>query len=490
MSSLSSFYIKTNRVFNPVRKFSWLLVPLVALGGLWFPKLGLLIIPLMLALAILGFLKGKYWCGNLCPHGSLFDFIVMPLGANRKIPFFMKHKLMAAVVFSWFMYMMISRLIKVFAIFGSASFLDRLGYIFVFNYLVVTIVGTVLALTVSPRSWCNFCPMGTLGILAYKLGSLLGANKKTDKKVTVARKEMCHSCGKCSRVCPMQLAPYLNFSDKNQFNGAACIRCSTCVKNCPAAILSLNNEEEALRIKEETSIEGYEERRKITAVIKKITKLNDDVNEYTFRLVNPSKIDFKPGQFILVKIQDQPGIYRAYSISSRKKGGAELTVAVKKMPGGYGTQLLFNNFKEGDPVELEGPMGKDLVVSKNSDSLLLVAGGIGITPFVPVAEDIVTNPDAVKNVKLIYGVNRAKELIYDDHFNLLESGSDAFEYIKVAVAEKDWQGKKGFVTDVIKDLDLKGYKVYMCGPRPMISASLKALHNAGVDPENIFYESA
>lgn len=489
-SNMDSFYIKTNRIFTPIRKYAWLFVPLVAIGGLWYPKLGLLMIPLMLALAVLGFSKGKYWCGNLCPHGSLFDSIIMPLSINRKIPSFLKHKIAAALAFTWFMYMLVSRLINVFSIFGSATFIDKLGFIFVINYLVVTIVGTLLAFFVSPRAWCSFCPMGTLEILSYKLGKLLRANKKTDEKITAARTEMCHTCGKCSRVCPMQLTPYLEFNENNQFDDEACIRCSTCVANCPAGILSLNNEEKAIRIKEETNIDGYEERRKITATVKKIRKLGDDVNEYTFGFIEPAKVDYKPGQFILVKIQDNPKMYRPYSISSCKKDGTELSVTIKKMAGGYGTNIIFNTFKEGDLVELDGPMGSELVVNKNTDKVLFVAGGIGITPFVPMAGDMVKNANAVKKIKLIYGVNHAKELIYDDHFTKLAAESKKFEYIKLAAADKNWQGKKGFVTDAMKEMELKDYKVYMCGPKPMINATLKVLRNAGVEEENIFYESA
>ena len=49
----------------------------------------------------------------------------------------------------------------------------------------------------------------------------------------------------------MQLAPYMEFSEHNQYHNEACIRCSTCVANCPAEILTLANEEKALQIKEE-----------------------------------------------------------------------------------------------------------------------------------------------------------------------------------------------------------------------------------------------
>ncbi|MHB8156558.1 MAG: 4Fe-4S binding protein [Desulfocucumaceae bacterium] len=487
---MSSFYIKTNRIFTPVREFAWLFVPLVAIGGLWLPKLGLLIIPVMVSLAVMAFFRGKYWCGNFCPHGSLFDRILMPLGANRKIPAFLKSRTAVVIMFTWFMYIMVSRLIKVFAIWGSTSFPDKLGYVFVMNYLMVTVIGTTLALLVSPRAWCNFCPMGTLEILTYKLGKLLKINRGIDKKVTVASKSMCHNCGKCSRVCPMQLTPYLEFSEKNQLNSEACIRCSTCVRNCPAGILSLNNEEEAMKIGVEADTEGYRERRKIVASIKKIRKLGGDVNEYTFRFIDPERVNYRPGQFILVKIQDNPKMYRAYSISSHSGDGSELSVTVKKMPGGYGAGIIFDTFREGDRVELEGPLGNELVPSSSSDKLLFVAGGIGITPFVAMTREMVEKSRCSKEVKLLYGVNKPEEYIYDDHFEKLKSNCNRFEYIKVAASGENWKGRRGFVTDAMKELDLRGYKVYMCGPRPMVSASLKFLKDVGVNEEDIFYESA
>jgi len=487
---VAGFYIKTNRIFTPVRKYAWLFIPLVAFGGLWYPKLGLLMIPVMLALAVLGFLKGKYWCGNFCPHGSLFDFIVLPVSFNRKIPSFLKSKITMALAFSWFMYMLFARLVKVFSTFGTASFLEKLGFVFVMNYLVVTLVGTTAAVTISPRAWCSFCPMGTFQILSHKLGTLLGVNKKYDQKISAKRKELCHKCGKCSRVCPMQLTPYLEFSDKNQYDSEACIRCSTCVQNCPARILALVNESGAIEIMESTGIEGYEERRKITAKLEKIRELAPDINEYTFKFVEPVKVGYRPGQFILVKIQDDPEMYRAFSISSYNEDGSRMSVTVKRLEDGYGTNIIFNTFNEGDIVELEGPMGNELIVDKTAEKILFVAGGLGITPFVPMARDMVENKNAARKIKLIYGVNYESEFIYDEHFKKLEYKDGRFEYIKVVAFDENWKGNKGFVTHVMEKMDLRGYKIYMCGPRPMIEATLKVLKEMDVEEQDIFYESA
>jgi polyferredoxin len=236
---MSTFYIKTNRIFTFWRNWTWLFIIIVAFGGLWYPKLGLLMIPVMLALPLLGFAKGKYWCGNICPHGSLFDRFIQPLSVNRKMPKWTKSKITIVIAFSWFMYILGSRLFKVFSIWGTVPFMDKLGFVFVMNYLMVTIIGTVLALLVAPRAWCNFCPMSTFQVLFYKLGKLLGVNQRSDQKISISNSDKCYNCGKCARVCPIQLTPYLEFSEKNQFDNEACIRCSTCVYNCPAEILSL-----------------------------------------------------------------------------------------------------------------------------------------------------------------------------------------------------------------------------------------------------------
>ncbi len=63
---MSNKYIKTNRAFTTLRKYAWLFTVLVALGGLWEPKLGLLVILIMAGLTVTSFFKGRYWCGNVC----------------------------------------------------------------------------------------------------------------------------------------------------------------------------------------------------------------------------------------------------------------------------------------------------------------------------------------------------------------------------------------------------------------------------------------
>ena len=488
---MPTFNIKTERVFTIMRKYGFLFTLFVAIGGLWEPKLGLLVIPVMLGLILFSFYKGRYWCGNICAHGSLFDSVLIRVSRNKKIPSIFKSKALSIIFLGLFSFKLISKFIKVAGLYGTASFFDKMGLVFVSSYIMVSIVGGILAIVVAPRTWCNFCPMGVMQKISYKVGKKLKVTESTDEKVTAAKSEMCHKCGKCSRVCPMQLTPYTKFGDNNQFDDSNCLKCSTCVVNCPAGILTINNEKVAEILDEHVSVVGYEDREKIKSQIMNIKELKNEIIEYTFEFLDKKVIDYKAGQFILVKIQESPEMFRAYSISSYNENGRTLSVTIKKMDDGFGTNIIFNNFKVGDIVELEGPLGRELVVDKNHKKVLLVAGGIGVTPFIPIVTDIIKSNNDIETVKLVYGANKGNEFIYTDEFKELENMGTKFELVPVVAFEDDWKGEKGFVTDYIKKMDdLDEYKIYMCGPPPMVNASMRVFEQLETDKRNIYYESA
>jgi len=239
-------YIKTNRTFTAIRKYGWLFNLLVAIGGLFEPKLGLLVIFIMAGLMTTSFFSGRYWCGNICPHGSLFDTLLLSISRNSKIPEFLKSKYFILGFFVFFMFNFSRKILSVFNQWGVYDFLDKLGFVFVSTYLMVLIVGGALAVFITPRTWCQFCPMGTMQKLSYSLGKLVGVADKTETKVTISNPDKCIKCGKCSKVCPFQLTPYLEFDENNEFSNIECIKCATCIENCPLKLLSLANREEAM----------------------------------------------------------------------------------------------------------------------------------------------------------------------------------------------------------------------------------------------------
>ena len=224
------------------QKTAWILVPIIAFGGLWWHKLGLVLLPIMATLIVLGFRNGKYWCGKLCPHGSLFDFILGPYSRENKSSLkVLRSRWVQGGFFAFYMFMFIRRLMHVLPLFGSMAFWDRLGFLMAVNYLMPTLIGSALALLVRRRAWCSVCPMGTMQKISYSLGRALKLNTATDNRVTMVNPAACRNCGLCQRVCPMGIA----LPVQGQLDSPECIKCETCILSCPVGALALRTVQNA-----------------------------------------------------------------------------------------------------------------------------------------------------------------------------------------------------------------------------------------------------
>jgi len=221
-----------------IKNWTWFLVPVIAIGGLFWPKFGLLLFPIMVTLIGIGIFRGKFWCGNLCPHGSLFDRFVSPFSAGRKFPELIKSPLLKWGFFTFFMGMFVIRVVRVMGSWGSLGFWDQLGFVMVFNYMMPTIIGITLGLVIKPRAWCRFCPMGTVAELSYRLGKKLGLTRNTDLVVSGFSPGKCADCGLCNRSCPLELTPQ-NALEKEGFQETRCIKCEICTEKCPQKLLNM-----------------------------------------------------------------------------------------------------------------------------------------------------------------------------------------------------------------------------------------------------------
>ena len=195
--------------------YLWWFVPIVAIGGWFFPYLGLFVIACMFAPVLVAIKRGRHWCGWLCPRGALFDGVMSRISPKRKIPAVMRSKGFRLGAMLVLMGMMVVQLILAWP---DPAAMSR---VFVLLLGVTTLAGIILSLVYRPRTWCSFCPMGTM------------ANWLSHGKRPLSISESCRNCNACARVCPMSLTP-----QTVDATHADCLKCNRCVEKCPHQSIS------------------------------------------------------------------------------------------------------------------------------------------------------------------------------------------------------------------------------------------------------------
>lgn len=187
-----------------------IIVIIVSIGGIWYPKLGYFLLLVFATLFIISPFAGRWFCGNLCPRGSFNDFWLGKITLKKSIPKLFSSMWLRIPVFVLLMGFMIFRIIQ------TKGIIDKIGMVLVTMCIITTSIALILGIIISPRAWCTFCPMGTVQ-------RFLGG-KKFQLKLDMNK---CINCKLCHKACPMQL-PVNEILHKPD-----CIKCGRCIKACP-----------------------------------------------------------------------------------------------------------------------------------------------------------------------------------------------------------------------------------------------------------------
>jgi dihydroorotate dehydrogenase electron transfer subunit len=187
-----------------------------------------------------------------------------------------------------------------------------------------------------------------------------------------------------------------------------------------------------------------------------------------------------PGQFLMLKCDNNSLLRRPLSIHGVSAGGRVLLlyqvgVAAEGGSEGRGTGWL-SQLRQGDSVDVIGPLGNGFSVATESRRLLLVAGGIGIAPLGFLAEKAVT---AGREVVLLMGARSAAGILPQ---NMLPSGATC-----VFTTDDGSMGRKGPVTDILPGYLERADQVYACGPRAMLE-KMAAIPGIGSRPAQVSLE--
>jgi len=193
-----------------------------------------------------------------------------------------------------------------------------------------------------------------------------------------------------------------------------------------------------------------------------VQKLTPDVVRITMHPLK-DRVDPKTGQFVFVRWGVLNGA-RPFTVSHYDKTTGDLSVTVKAL--GKITSIL-QGIQPGEIVTIEGPYGIFTHAALESDRpLVMIAGGIGITPFARLFDELAYEPG--RELHLFYGNKYTHEIVYKEEIEDVEH----MNVIHVLSHEQDYPGEKGFITvDLLKKYlarELKDYEFLICGPPVMM----------------------
>ena len=157
---------------------------------------------------------GRGWCGYACWTAMVLDFLPYrtPAGPRKKIGWIRYIAFAASLAFVLALFL------------AKAENMERIMFLaFIIGNIVYYGVGIALAFVLKDnRAFCKYiCPV-TVFLKPMSYFSLFRV--KCDKN-------KCISCGKCRRVCPMDVD--VTDNSRKRENGTECILCMECARNCP-----------------------------------------------------------------------------------------------------------------------------------------------------------------------------------------------------------------------------------------------------------------
>lgn len=263
---------------------------------------------------------------------------------------------------------------------------------------------------------------------------------------------------------------------------------------------------------------------------------NDNVATFIKELVIQSEepIDFKAGSYIQIDVPEydlmfkdfhiqsqyvsewkkynllelaskgiKPG-FRAYSLANPPHDNERLMLNVRiatpppgaqGIPPGFGSSYVFS-LKPGDKVTVSGPYG-DFLARDTDNEMCFIGGGAGMAPLRSHILHQLDGIDSGRKVTFWYGARSKKEMFYEEDFRDLEKRYDNFTFhmaLSSPDPEDNWEGITGFIhnhlcgTYLCDHEDPTEIEYYLCGPPPMIDATINALYDLGVEDDMIYYD--
>ena len=194
---------------------------------------------------------------------------------------------------------------------------------------------------------------------------------------------------------------------------------------------------------------------------------------------------YRPGQFLTLRIPTADGsaLARCYSLSSSPHTGADLTVTVKRVAEGRGSNWLCDHVEVGAELDTMAPAGTFTPRSLDAD-LLLVAAGSGITPVMSILRAALAAGSG--RLVLLYANRDERSVIFADELSELAAAYPA--RLVVLHWLESLQGLPGRAALAALVAPHAEREVFLCGPAPFMDATTHALRDLGVPRSRLHIE--
>ena len=217
---------------------------------------------------------------------------------------------------------------------------------------------------------------------------------------------------------------------------------------------------------------------------------------------------FEPGQYLTFSL-DIPGQKRAtircYSLSDSPHHPDYYRCSIKAVPPprdnpdappGLSSNFFHGQINEGDIINIKAPGGHFYMDTAKNTPVVLIGGGIGLTPVLSMLNQIVES-GSTRETWFFYGVRNSKEQVMKEH---LERIGREYDNVHMCVCYsspgegeeegRDYRYAERVSVDLFKRvLPSNNYDFYMCGPPPMMNTIVPALEEWGVPEKQVHYEA-
>ncbi len=221
--------------------------------------------------------------------------------------------------------------------------------------------------------------------------------------------------------------------------------------------------------------------------IEEIILRTADVTSYRFP--RPPELVYKPGQYFFVTIkQGGKELIHHFSFSSSPTEKEHFEFTKKLTDHEY--SIALKAVKVGDWARIDAPYGQ-FTFEGEYPKIALLAGGIGITPFVSICK-YAADKRLNSKITLFYGCRTENDIAFKQELEHMQEENKNLKIIcTVMEATNQWKGATGVITaDMIKK-ELPDYMqnvFYVCGPPPMVTAMEKLVASIGLQKEQLKLE--